>query len=84
MEDGEAGDGVKAGRGHVKIVAHAYHVRVGVIRLNYRIAVRAIAVVGGPNLGYLGKQSSYASEGKNDRAGVPQGGGAKHASAYQN
>src|SRR6187200_2786049 len=50
MKDGQAGDGIKARRRHVEIVPNADHIGVRVVRVDNRVAVCAVAIIGDPNL----------------------------------
>ena len=56
MEDRQARHGVEAGRGEVVVLADAEHVGVGVIGVQDGIAIGAVAVVGHPHLGAVGRR----------------------------
>src|SRR6185503_7725447 len=50
MENGKTGNAVEARGGEVKIVADANHVRIGIVSLDDRITVSAIAIVSRKNV----------------------------------
>ena len=51
MQNGQARHGVEARRRHVKIVADADSVRVGIVSVDDRIFVRAVALIRDPYFG---------------------------------
>src|SRR5690554_2788647 len=50
MQNGKARRNIKAGGRHVKIVAHPYHIRVGVVGIQNRVYIGAVALIGHPDL----------------------------------
>ena len=60
MEDRQARHRIKARRRHVKIIANANHIRIGVVGMNDRIFVRAVAIIGNPYLGNEGGRNLLA------------------------
>src|SRR6185369_88155 len=48
MKDRKSGYRIKARRGHIKIVTDANNVRVRIVRVNYRVFVCTVAIVGDP------------------------------------
>jgi hypothetical protein len=53
MENGQAGNVLKAGRNHVIIVTDPDGIRVGIIGIQYRVLIRSITLVSYPNLRYV-------------------------------
>lgn len=50
VKDGQPGRGVKARGGHIEILANAHSVGVGVVGMDDRVFVCAVAVIGDPDL----------------------------------
>src|SRR5690554_240009 len=49
MQNGQTRRNIKAGGRHVKIVAHPYHIRVGVVGIQNRVYIGAVALVRNPD-----------------------------------
>ena len=58
MKNGKAGRRIETRRRHVKIVADAYDIRIRIVRVNDRILVRTVTVIGHPNLRDRGARRS--------------------------
>ena len=51
MENGQPRSTIKAGSGHIKIISHRTHIRIGIVGMQNRIHIRPILPVGNPNFG---------------------------------
>src|SRR5581483_9511577 len=59
VQDGKSGNSVEARGRHVEVVADPNHVRVGVVGVQNRVAVAAVAVIGDPGVGRGVRHESY-------------------------